>query len=830
MFIEFKYFEKNMKEDLKNSLDIESRYIKNNIEGELILRQQAIKLAASFISNEREDKKIHHFLKEIMKNNSSFQSVYFLTPDNHMINGSDWVLPKNFDFRTRPWYKKALEKDDLILTEAYINASKEKWIITIAQPVYNSKHEFLGVIAGDSSIENITEFVKAQKISKNGYSIFIDGKGSILNHPKLKYDINSKPLNIKDFSESIYKSISKGAQDINLITLDGMKGYVLYEKIEGTEWKIVSFAPINDFVDYNRKMIRIFLTIILSVGVTLAILYILQKKYIIEPIIKLSRDVQKISNEKNITYRLTIDENDPFIDIRKSANIALERIQVYFEGMIESQEEFIAANEELSAAFQQLEAIEGELKEQNQELINSKKALEISEKRNRAIVNVLPDIIFIYSKDGVFLDYQTNDETKLLMKKEDFIGKKITEVMPEEIGNKGIESIEKAIATGEIQSFEYSLNFPKGVHFFETRIIKSTKEEALAIVRNITEQKKSLLRIEYLSYHDQLTGLYNRRFFEEELKKLDTEENLPFTIVMIDVNGLKLVNDVFGHLVGDELLKKVSDILKRECRLDDVAARIGGDEFIILLPQTTSEETEKIVRRIYKSIKNEKMENIIISVSIGWETKTSKEQLIDDIFIKAEDYMYKRKIVESQSMRNKTIQVIVNTLNEKNEREKIHSENVGVFSRKIAEAMKLDYDTIKEIEVAGLLHDIGKIIVREEVLNKPEKLTEAEYEEIKKHTEIGYQILKSVDAYFSLAEYVLYHHERWDGYGYPRGLKGKQIPLVSRIISAADAYEAMISDRPYRKGLKKEAAILELQRNSGTQFDPEIVDVFVKLL
>lgn len=355
---------------------------------------------------------------------------------------------------------------------------------------------------------------------------------------------------------------------------------------------------------------------------------------------------------------------------------------------------------------------------------------------------------------------------------------------------------------------------------------KSNINGVVIVFRDYTEKKEKQDKIIYLSYHDQLTGLYNRRFFEEELNRLDTERNLPFTIAMVDVNGLKLTNDAFGHLQGDELLKRVAEILKKECRSDDIVARVGGDEFVIILPKTTDKETEKIIKRIYRAVGEEQLGSIVISVSIGWDTKMSIDQLIRDVYIKAEEHMYRKKLSESQSMRNQTVQVILKTLNEKNAREKIHSEKVSLISRKIGEAMDLDYDTLKEIEISGLMHDIGKIAINENLLNKPGKLTKFEYEEIKRHPEISYQILKSLDTYSSLAEYVLSHHERWDGKGYPRGLEGEEIPLISRIIAIADSYEAMVSDRSYKKAMSNDQAINELKNNSGTQFDPNIVKIF----
>lgn len=347
------------------------------------------------------------------------------------------------------------------------------------------------------------------------------------------------------------------------------------------------------------------------------------------------------------------------------------------------------------------------------------------------------------------------------------------------------------------------------------------------VFRDVTEKREKQKKIEYLSYHDQLTGLYNRHYFEEELRRINVEKNLPLTIAIADVNGLKLTNDAFGHEAGDLLLQNIAEILKRECRPEDVVSRIGGDEFVILMPRTSYDEAELLMKGFYKAIKNEK-NNVVMSVSIGWETKTRLQESVKEVLSKAEDHMYSKKIVESQSMRNQTIKVIMQTLHNTNIREKIHSERVSEISRKIGEAMNLDNEVLKELEIAGLMHDIGKIAIDSSILDKPGKLTEKEFTEIKKHPEIGYHILKSVDVYTRLSEYILLHHERWDGKGYPRGLSGEEIPLVSRIIAVADSYEAMTANRPYKETLSHEQAMKELTRCSGTQFDSEVVAAFQK--
>lgn len=361
-----------------------------------------------------------------------------------------------------------------------------------------------------------------------------------------------------------------------------------------------------------------------------------------------------------------------------------------------------------------------------------------------------------------------------------------------------------------------------------TSIMLNKSKVFHVLLRDITGRKEMEKKLEYLSYHDILTGIYNRRYFEEELKRLDSERNYPLTIVMADVNGLKLINDSFGHSTGDELLKIVAQIIKEGLRSDDILARLGGDEFVILLPKTSTFETEKVINRIRNILLRKKIGGIDISVSFGYDTKLSREVQIKDVFKKAEDFMYKKKLFESPSMRSKTVQVIIKTLHEKNKREEKHSHRVSELARSLGLALNLVENEIEELKTVGLLHDIGKIAIDENILNKPGRLTSEEWEEIKRHPEIGYRILNTSNDMLEIANYVLYHHEKLDGTGYPKGLKGDEIPLQSKIIAIADTYDAITSERSYRNALSEEIAIGELKKYSGIQFDGKLVKVFIE--
>lgn len=358
--------------------------------------------------------------------------------------------------------------------------------------------------------------------------------------------------------------------------------------------------------------------------------------------------------------------------------------------------------------------------------------------------------------------------------------------------------------------------------------VLGNKRVLLCIVRDISERKKREDENCYLSYHDVLTGLYNRRFCEEEIKRLDTETNLPISIIIGDVNGLKLVNDAFGHDKGDELLCKAATAIQSACKESDIIARWGGDEFVVLLPKTETEGAEKTITRIKELYLNEHVNAIRVSISFGWATKKRINEDIMKVLKSAEDYMYRHKIVENEGVRGNSITTIINTLNEKNPREKLHSQRVSLLCHKIGRAIGLTDLEVSRLKVVGLLHDIGKIAIEENILNKSGKLTENEWEEIKRHPEIGYRILSSSNEMLDLADCILAHHERWDGTGYPKGLKGEAIPLASRIIALADSYDAMISDRSYRKALSEEEVLREIRKSSGTQFDPEITKLFME--
>lgn len=344
----------------------------------------------------------------------------------------------------------------------------------------------------------------------------------------------------------------------------------------------------------------------------------------------------------------------------------------------------------------------------------------------------------------------------------------------------------------------------------------------------VTDKVMQAKKLEKLSYYDALTGVYNRRYFEEKYIKYFEEFEL-YSVIFFDINGLKIINEALSHRFGDKILTLVSSTIKEVIGEKGDTCRIGGDEFVVLLPNTTYEHASELAERCKYIIDRSETEGIRVSASYGVETKKPGYKM-NQLLINAENKMYTNKVSESASHRSNNIQTILKTLELIEPNVSRHSFDVGKISLEIGRKFDLSKSNLELLKMIANLHDIGKIGIDPKILNKPGKLTDEEYEIVKRHPEIGYRLLSDVPEYREIAYDILSHHERYDGKGYPNGLKGEDIPIRARIISVADAFDAMISDRPYRKAMSLQDAILEIRRNSGTQFDPLVVKYFEEVL
>lgn len=350
---------------------------------------------------------------------------------------------------------------------------------------------------------------------------------------------------------------------------------------------------------------------------------------------------------------------------------------------------------------------------------------------------------------------------------------------------------------------------------------------AVVIFKDITRRREEMKNIEDLSYRDALTGVYNRRYLDKYVKNLKDSASIPLSVMVVDVNGLKITNDAYGHSVGDQLLKEVPKIIKKVIRQEDMIFRTGGDEFVVLLPKSDIAQAKSLKKRIVSLASKSKKGSISVSLAIGYSVMREMDEDFNDVFTEADNNMYRNKLKYGRTIKRKTVDKLLNKLNENNQELFRHNNEVTGYAEKLGVALGLEPNEIDNLKQAASLHDIGKVMVPKDILRKTAKLSEKEHNQIRKHSEIGYQLLKEVDDYKHLAEIVLSHHEWYNGAGYPRKLKGEEIPLHSRIIAVADSYETMIGQRGYKCSVTKEEAINELRSCSGTQFDPKLVEVFV---
>mgnify|MGYP002737531187 FL=1 len=352
---------------------------------------------------------------------------------------------------------------------------------------------------------------------------------------------------------------------------------------------------------------------------------------------------------------------------------------------------------------------------------------------------------------------------------------------------------------------------------------------AVVTFNDITEKRKIEREIQYLSFHDPVTDLYNKTFFQEELKRLDVERNLPISVVVGDINGLKLTNDILGHEAGDELIRTAAQTMKEVCRADDIIARTGGDEFTVLLPSTSLQEAKKIGERIKENIEAKKINMFKGSISIGCAMKTEAGESIDEVLNRADKRMYLDKTLNNNTVSKDQLEILMTSLHERSKREKTHAEETARISGLIGKSLNLRPEILKRLKDAAYYHDIGKIVLSDDILTKKGDLTEDEQIEMEQHPIAGYRILNLFNETVNIAEIVFAHHERWDGKGYPKGLNGIEIPVLSRIISVSEVYDFLTRDKDGSK-LTREEALRRIESEAGSRFDPMVTGALARIM
>ena len=451
---------------------------------------------------------------------------------------------------------------------------------------------------------------------------------------------------------------------------------------------------------------------------------------------------------------------------------------------------------------------------------------------------------FIYSKviynenhnpdDYLILDTNPFFITNTGLTREQIIGMRISELLPDFSKSHlkwSAEAQDESAACAELFINEH-LNFRD--KWYKVSAF-SPKDGFVSIMfSDITEMKNAESTIRRQAYTDSMTGFFNRTYFEDTMSHMVSrmDELKPISIMVIDIDGLKITNDTFGHRAGDELLVEAAKIISEVFIGHGIITRVGGDEFCIILYNTNYEKASfkrNLIVHLMDKV-NSGNRKVPISMSIGLATTSETEdEDIYSIYRRADDDMYQYKLSQASSEKSKLIDMLLTALSERDYVSQGHVERLVLMAECMSDALNLQDVQKRNLVLLAKVHDLGKIGISDKILFKSGKLSKEEYELMKQHVKIGFNIANRSKELINIATLILHHHEHWDGHGYPEGLSGGQIPLECRILGVIDAYDAMTNTRPYHKGIAKEDAVMEIVRCSGTQFDPEIVKSFIRI-
>ncbi|MFA5383598.1 MAG: CHASE4 domain-containing protein [Eubacteriales bacterium] len=574
-------------------------------------------------------------------------------------------------------------------------------------------------------------------------------------------------------------------------------GYSLLRDIYGKPILIFRVLTPRDIYNQGKLSHKYFIVAIIITGFVLLFLsFLLSEKMILSRLTNLIQHVIKIGQTKNFSSRVPTTGGDELSTLAGEINTMLSGLEQSQEKIKESEEHFRGLfNEALTGNY--ISSPDGKIL-----LCNSTFAEMLGFK---AVEEALKTNLLLFF---------TNDEER-----QNFL-KLLDERKKLELYETDLQSIDG-----------------KKITVLQNIIGKSDQNGCLTGIHgyifDITERKAMEEQLKYLSLHDPLTGLYNRAYFEEEMRRLGSGRFSPVGIIICDVDGLKLINDSIGHNRGDALLIAAARVIGKAFRANDMIARIGGDEFAVLIPNGDITTVEKACQRMKEQIiiYNGTSPEFTLNISIGYAVSGDSVINMEELFAEADNSMYREKILHRQEVYGTVVQDMAKALKTKDFINDGHADRIQELVLRLAEAAGFpEKRYINDLNLFARYHDVGKIGIPEKILFKKDPLTTLETAAIRQHCDIGYRIAQSAPELMPIADWILKHHEWWNGKGYPLGLKGEEIPLECRIMVIVDAYEAMTHDRPYRKAMSRDDAVKELEKLAGSQFDPGLVQLFIQII
>lgn len=512
------------------------------------------------------------------------------------------------------------------------------------------------------------------------------------------------------------------------------------------------------------------------------------------------------------------------------------------EHILESSFEDVTAGKRAEEIISDLSIYYQELVVQNEEMKRLMQENETMKRSYRYLYEDAPAGYVVYGRDNCIATANHTFCNLFGIDLSKWHDQKLTQYVMPDYQDAMYLMMQKVIKSGEPESIEIQMKGKSDVRdvmiitnrFNEPEILfeKARRTEGVllrSVITDITELKRRHREVWSRSIHDPLTGIYNRQFYMEQIKEMDVLANLPLSVGVVDIDGLKVINDTLGHKYGDEAIKMVADGLQLYAEPRYLLMRVGGDEIVVLLPRTELAEARRYIQDTRRAISMQTLSGIPLSFSWGAATKHSMEEHLPFIMAAAEDMMYSRKMARGGKSRDEAVNMILESLFIRNKQMEAHSMRVQSLLMEFGSYLKLSGEQLNRLYKTGILHDIGMASISDEILNKAGELTESEKREILRHPEVGGRILRGNISTADYAEIIQCHHENWDGTGYPGGLRGEEIPYEARILTIIDAYDRMIYGLNGRgTKYKNEAMILaEIRRCIGHQFDPLLAEQFL---
>lgn len=767
---------------------------------------------------------------EIMRNNAGTGgNTWYYAANEDMTAGALTMQAGAFDPRTRAWFKAAAQARGPSFSPIYKHFVMDDLTISYAWPLFDASGELQGVLGTHMLLKGIGEYLKGAVSQYEGYAvIFEKNTGELianslgaanftLNEDGTLRRVSLDEMENADFAGAYRRYVSTS---LPRFSYRGSERTLLVNIKEtqkaGLDWVVISAIPEQMLITPAVQSISLAALLAVFALLVFTLVYNRIAGWLLRPVSSLVQ-VSRALSSGELDKRVSITRNDE-----------IGRISASFNNMADNMQ-FLVNN------------LEATVKRRTEELGSTNLKLLDKGEELRLILDSTAEAIYGIDIQGncTFCNLScirqlgyAGEEGLLGKNTHDMIHHSRADGTPLPVEECRIIQAfkEKRGTSADDEVFWKADGTSLAIEYHSYPQFKGGEViGAVVTFMDITERKRREGEIQYLSYHDELTGLYNRRYFEDVRRKVDVPTRYPLSVIFADINGLKMTNDIFGHAAGDELIKKAARILAQSCREYDIVARMGGDEFCILLPNAGEKNVEMILECIKAGFSSARVAAVKCSISLGSDTKINQDKSLEETLANAENAMYKDKMMSRQAINNDIAETIIEALHEKSPDEKRHSAAVSALCGETGRALGLGQAEVSKLRRAGYLHDIGKIVLDESAL-AGNNITAEVTEKVRQHPVFGYRILNLLDDTLDLAEYVYSHHERWDGSGYPRGLSGGQIPLESRVIALAEVYDRVLNRGETPLENRETQAAETVKNGAGTQFDPRIALLFLRML